>query len=426
MPLRVVVLRFAEERRQTVKRFIGTLALLLLLPLGFAQGFVVSPQAIVVNPAPSFGVEVWFDRDPSGDASPVYQVGEEIRINVRVDEASYVYLFDVRPNGEITQIFPNRYDSNNRLSAGETRSFPPSGARYVFNIAPPRGLSKVIAVASKDQLNTSQLASFQREGDIFAQSTIGESGFIESFAIIVRPVPQQNWVTDTALYYVGDRPQQAAFGTFRFSSTPSGASVFLDGQFVGYTPMSFGARPGNHDIRIELEGYEPFTSRVNLRPGDTSNVTATLNQVRRAGTVSFTSAPSGADVYVGGRYVGTTPTGAIRFDQGRYDARFDMPGYDSTTVSFEVRSGENRTVSAQMQAARATVVVQGNVGGAAVFLDGRQVGTLPNGTGRLTLEDITPGTHELVVMAPGFATYVTTFTANPGRSTELNVRQSRY
>jgi hypothetical protein len=387
---------------------------------------VVSPQAIVVNPAPSFGVDVWLDRDTSGNGSPEYQVGETISISVRAQEASYVYLFDVRPNGDVTQIFPNRYDSNNYLGAGETRTLPPSGARYVFNIAPPRGLSKVIAVASKWELDTRQLASFQRENDIFAQSTIGEQGFIQNFAIIVRPVPQQSWVTDTALYYVGNRPEQAAFGTIRFSSSPTGANVYLDGDFVGYTPMSFGTRPGNHDVRFEAEGYETFTTRVNVRPGGTESVNANLEPVRRAGTASFTSSPSGADVYVDGRYVGTTPTGAVRFDQGRYSARFDLPGYDSTTVNFEVRSGDNRTVSSQLAPQRATVVVQGNIGGALVFLDGRQVGMLPSGSGRLTLSDVSSGSHELVVMAPGYATYITTFSVSAGRTTELNVRQSRY
>ncbi len=409
-----------------MKRLVASLALLLLLPLGFSQGIVISPQAIVVNPAPSFGVEVWLDRDTSGNASPSYQVGEEIGISVRVDEASYVYLFDVRPNGDITQIFPNRYDSNNYLRAGEVRTFPPSGARYVFNIAPPRGLSKVIAVASKNELNTNQLARFQRENDIFAQSNIGEQGFIESFAIIVRPIPQQNWVTDTALYYVGDRPAEAVYGTLRFTSSPTGASVYLDGQFIGYTPMAFGATAGSHDVRIEAEGYEPFTTRVNLRGGGTETIDANLNPVSRAGTISFSSSPAGADVYVDGRYVGTTPTGAIRFDAGRYTARFEAPGYDSASVTFDVRAGENRTVSTQLTAARASVVVQGNVGGALVFLDGRQVGTLPNGSGRLTLNDVTPGQHELVVIAPGFSTYVTTFNVAAGRTTELSVRQSRY
>src|SRR5690606_10695108 len=162
--------------------------------------------------------------------------------------------FDVKSTGEITQIFPNRFDTNNYLRAGETRTFPPSGARYVFNIAPPRGLSKVIAVASKTELDTRTLASFRSEADMFPQSNIGESGFIESFAIIVRPVPQQDWVTDTALYYVGNRPQQAEFGTLRFSSTPSGADVYLDGDFIGYTTLRFGTRPVSQRVRVELTG----------------------------------------------------------------------------------------------------------------------------------------------------------------------------
>ena len=409
-----------------MKRLIASLALLLLLPFGFSQGFVVSPQAIVVNPAPSFGVEVWLDRDRTGDGTPEYQIGEQIEISVRVDADSFVYLFDVRPNGEITQIFPNRFDSNNFLRAGEVRTFPPAGARYVFNIAPPRGLSKVIAVASKTELNTSQLARFQQESDVFAQSTIGEEGFIESFAIIVRPIPQQSWVTDTALYYVGTRPSEAAFGTIRFTSNPSNASVFLDGDFVGFTPMSFGTRPGNYNVRVEADGFEPFTTRVNVRAGGTENVNANLNTVQRAGTIAFSSSPSGADVFVDGRFVGTTPTGAIRFDAGRYQARFEAPGFDAATVSFDVRAGENRTVSTQLTAQRATVVVQGNVGGALVFLNGRQVGTLPNGSGRLTLNDVASGSHELVVIAPGFTTYITNFTANSGRTTEINVRQTRY
>lgn len=188
------------------KRIVSViLAALLIGSVAVAQQGDISPQAIVVNPAPSFGVDVWLDRDPSGATSPSYPVGSRVSIGTRVDEASYVYLFDIRPNGEVTQIFPNRFDNNNYLRAGETRTFPPAGARYVFNIAPPHGLSKVVAVASKEQLNTSQLASFRREAD-FASSNIGEEGFIQNFAIVVRPVPQQSWVTDTALYRVGTQP----------------------------------------------------------------------------------------------------------------------------------------------------------------------------------------------------------------------------
>lgn len=409
-----------------MKRLFGAILLLALATMVFGQGFVVSPQAIVVNPAPSFGVQVWLDRDTTGQGTPTYQVGEEIKISVRPDASSWIYVFDVRPNGDITQIFPNSYDNSNYVNANETRTFPPSGARYVFNIAPPLGLSKVIAIASKSQLDTSTLARFQREGDLFAQSTIGEQGFIQSFAIVVRPVPQNDWVTDTVLYSVGTQPSQPQFGSIDFQSNPSRASVYLDGTFIGYTPLSFGAAIGRHNVSIERDGYDTFTTTVDVRAGQTQSVNARLSQQRRAGTVSFTSSPSGADVYVDGSYVGTTPTGQVRFEAGNYTARFDLAGYQSTTVSFDARSGENRSVNAQLRAQNASVTIQGNIGGAVVFIDGRQVGMLPNGSGRLQVNDVAPGRHELVVVAPGYATYVTTFNVNAGRDAELNVRQSRF
>lgn len=222
----------------------------------FAQSFEVSPQAIVVNPAPGFGVDVWLNKDASGEGTPVYEVGEQVRIGVRVDEASYVYLFDIRTNGEVTQIFPNRYDSDNYLRANETRTFPPTQARYVFDIAPPYGLSKVVAVASKSQLDTSQLASFRMEAD-FATSNIGEEGFIQSFAIVVRPVPQQSWVTDTALYHVGSRPAQATP-----QPQPRPTVEYLN-DYLGLT-----AYPDSSVTRVRKDGRDSkstFTTTARLR-----------------------------------------------------------------------------------------------------------------------------------------------------------------
>ena len=392
----------------------------------FAQSFVVSPQAIVVNPRPSFGVEVWLDRDTSGNGSPSYQIGEEVRISVRASEAAYIYVFDVKATGEITQIFPNRYESNNRVSANQTVTMPPSGARYVFNIAPPRGLSKVIAVASRSPLDTSTIARFESGNSDFAQSNIGEDGFIRSFGIIVNPIPQQDWVTDTAIYYVGNAPSQPEFATLRLQSNPSGAEAYVNGSFVGFTPVDFGVRSGRHEVRYELAGYQPFVTTVDVANGQSQTVSGTLSRVQTAGSVNFTSSPSGADVYVDGRYVGTTPTASLRFEPGTYTARFEAPDYQSSTVRFTVQSGRDQTVNSNMTATPGSVVVQANVGGALVFLDGRQVGSIPNGTGRLTLPNIAVGTHELVVIAPGYATYITSFSILPGRTVELSVRQSRF
>jgi len=395
------------------------------LPLAFAQKIVISPEAIVVNPnpAPNFNVDVSLDK---GGSRPVYQLGENVRISVRVSQSAYVYLFSVKPDGEITQILPNRYDregQNNRLNAGESRTFPPSNARYTFSIAPPRGLSKVIAVASKQQLDTREIAQF-KSGDNFASGSGGQDGFVHGFAIVVKPVPQQDWVTSTALYYVGDAPQQPAFGNLRIDSSPQQAQAYVDGNYVGTTPTNFGTHPGRHDVKVTKDGYDTFQTSVNVRPGETQTVRAQLQPIRRTGTVSFDSNPRGANVYLDGNHVGSTPTGRMNVDAGNHTVRFSLPGYQDANVSFSLARGEDRQVSTSLQRASGTLIIQANVGGAIAFVDGRQVGTIPSGSGRLSVPNLDPGQHELTLVAPGFRTYVSGFNIQSGQTARLSASQS--
>jgi hypothetical protein len=199
----------------------------------------ISPQTIVVNPLPSFGVEVFVDKDASGAGTPSYQIGERISVGVRVSEASYVYVFNVRSTGEIVQIIPNRYDAdgqNNYLQAGETKYFPPQGARYAFNVDGPNGLDKVIAVASRSQLDTRQLADFAGTGN-FATSNIGQEGFAQTFSIVVTPLPQGDWVTDTSLFYVGN-PQAVTPTTPAPQPTPQPGTVLFNNPYLLAYPGS--------------------------------------------------------------------------------------------------------------------------------------------------------------------------------------------
>jgi hypothetical protein len=411
-----------------IRLLLGLTLLLAALATASAQRIVINPQAIVVNPLPEFDVEVWVDREPSGRTAPSYAVGESIEIGVRVSEDAYVYLFSISAGGEVVQILPNRFDAagrDNFVRANQTVYFPPRGARYSFVVDPPTGLAKVIAVASKRQLDTRTLAQFETERDFQATSQIGEEGFARALSIVVRPLPQAEWVTSTALYWVGRAPAQAAFGTLDISSNPRNAEVFVNGEFAGFTPVQWGERPGNVTVEVRRDGYQSQTQRVQVRPGATTPVHFDLAAVARDGRVSFTSSPSGADVYVGGRMVGRTPTGNIDFGPGTYQVRFELPGYQSETASFTVRGGETTQVSRNLRSQRGSLEVLGNVGDARVFIDGREVGRLASGSGRLLVQDLEPGSVELFVIAPGYNTFRQTVRVDGGRTTTQRVSQSR-
>lgn len=420
----------SRPTRSFPRTALAAVALLLIGSLfgaALAQTVVISPRSIVVNPVPGFDLDVWVDRDPSGRDTPAYDVGEVMRISVRPSADAYVYLFSLSADGEVVQVLPNRFDAAGGdpfVAAGTVRTFPPSGARYQYTIAPPRGLAKVIAVASRRPLDTSTLASFRSETD-FASSNLGEAGFASALRIIVTPLPQNDWVSATALYYVGSRPSQGAYGTLSVTSQPSGAAVYVDGAFAGYTPLSYGLRPGNYDVEVVSDGRSQ-TERVQVRPDRTSEFVATFRPTIRTGSVRFASEPSGADVYVDGSFVGTTPMSPIVLDVGTYRAEFRRDGYDALRQDFEVRANQETRVTGSLRAQAGTLVLTANVGGARVFLDGREVGVIPSGTGRLTLRDLAPGTFEVTLIAPGYRTLVETVRVTAGRSTEVTVRQTRF
>ncbi len=247
----------------------------LLISLSFAQeSVVIGPQSIVVNPKPSFTAEVWVDKDPSGNSTPSYRIGENIKIGVRVSESAYIYLFSIHSNGVIDQILPNNYDTagkSNYLKANHIKYFPHDDAPYTFSVDGPEGLDKVFVVASKKQLNTNQLANFESDPN-FASSSIGQQGFAETLSIIVKPKEQSSWVTDTALFNVG-RANSAVYGTIRIDSSPSGARAYVDGQFVGYTPVRYGTTTGGHTVTVKFSSRS-FVSTVDLSAGEVARVNA--------------------------------------------------------------------------------------------------------------------------------------------------------
>jgi len=408
-----------------MKRILTILAVVTVLATlvnAFAQGVRFEPRAIVVNPAPSFGVTVFLDK--SGEA-PTYRVGEEIRISVRVDRDAFVYLYSLQPDGTVTQILPNRFDDENYLRSGQTRTYPPSGAGYVFNVEPPTGLSKVVAVASTRELDTRELARFQ-SGQNFATSDIGERGFQSAFRIVVNPVPQSGWVTATTYYEVsrgGNSQPTPAEATLAIDSDPRGADVYLDGRFQGTTPLRATSQPGRRTVRIELDGYRTFETTLRLSPGESRRVSADLERVPTTGTLRFESNPDGADVFVDGRFEGTTPIAAREFQSGTYQVTFERSGYTSERRNVTVRRGESQTVSVRLSPLLGALRVNANVGGAQVFLDGRAVGQIRSGSGVLEVESLEPGEYQLTLVAPGYETVVVGVSVRAGETSEIRLRQ---
>jgi len=69
----------------------------------------------------------------------------------------------------------------------------------------------------------------------------------------------------------------ATTGSLQVTSRPSGAKVFVDDSLIGTTPLLLSnVQVGSRHLRIEMAGYKPWTSSVQIEPGVRSRVLADL------------------------------------------------------------------------------------------------------------------------------------------------------
>ena len=82
-------------------------------------------------------------------------------------------------------------------------------------------------------------------------------------------------------------------GTLNVTSTPPGATIWLDHQYRGTTPLVLAdVPPGNHTLEISLDGFEDWITSGTLACGDYVEIKATLVPVPVPEPVPVTRPPA--------------------------------------------------------------------------------------------------------------------------------------
>lgn len=168
----------------------------------------------------------------------------------------------------------------------------------------------------------------------------------------------------------------AAKGVLIVETDPSdGAAVYVDGDRYGQTPMTlYGSLPaGRHSLRIDHPRYQTITENVITVPGKTVRVKKTL--LPAFATISVTTDPVDADVYLDGRPVGTAP---LTYDR--------IPVEEEVTISLRhaemermaipvtLKKGEVRPMNIVLPEKSAKLSVFSFPQGAEVFIDKKESG----------------------------------------------------
>jgi len=164
------------------------IGLLILIAVAAVSALAVgqgspAPLGIVPTPTPTpLSVSIWTNK-----AS--YTIGESVTIYFSVNQAAYIYIYDIQPDGIVRLIFPNAYAPQNYVSAG-THTLP--NGLYKFTVQPPTGQEQLQIFASPVQLGLAPM-SYGEPFPMIGQSPGSAQGQIE--AQIMGITPQPTWAT---------------------------------------------------------------------------------------------------------------------------------------------------------------------------------------------------------------------------------------
>jgi hypothetical protein len=216
-------------------------------------------------------------------------------------------------------------------------------------------------------------------------------------------------------------PPPVVNGTVSVQSTPTGASIFLNGTPRGVTPLvisNVGA--GGYTLRLEAVGYYPHEENIIVTAGLTTYANWTLIAIPPTvvnGTVNVQSIPIGASVLLNGTPRGVTPLEISNVSAGDYPLRLEASGYYPHEEDITVTAGLTTFVNWTLTAipSTGTLDITSEPSNANVFLDGESEGTTP-----LSIVNLAPGPYTVRIEMSGYQIWQESFNVTVGNTTEVN------
>ena len=144
----------------------------------------------------------------------------------------------------------------------------------------------------------------------------------------------------------------ATIATLTVTSTPSGADIYVDNAWIGKTPLidykvdTGGRYEKQVTVGLELSGYKYRAAKLTLKEDKKTPWDVRLEKlIPRMATLTVTSTPSGASVYVDGALIGPTPLHDYKIDTGlarekQVTVGLELSGYKYRAAKLTLKGGK--------------------------------------------------------------------------------------
>jgi PKD repeat protein len=210
----------------------------------------------------------------------------------------------------------------------------------------------------------------------------------------------------------------------RFTSTSSDADAYAwrfgdGGTSPAENPEHTYMTPGTYSV--SLEARDSCTGMVN-RADRLSYITVTAT----AGTLSVSSTPPDATVFIDNVVKGITPVTLTDTATGSHTLLLTRAGYDDYTRDFITEPSTPATIGVTLtksvtepttrpSLSFGSIAITSYPAGATVNLDGRQRGTAP-----LVIPDVLPGNHEVSLSLQGYDDWSQVVSVGSGQTAAIN------
>ncbi len=146
------------------------------------------------NLGQSFAVKVWMTDDRTR-----FGLGEMVTFSAKSERDGYLTLVDLGTDGSVTVLFPNPYETDNRVSAGQTIEFPSAAMDFEIVAQPPAGRGMVRAFLTPEPLDL-PLGDDFTSGDVLLADRITEALQEAAGRRTSGAVDLSNWGTAALVY----------------------------------------------------------------------------------------------------------------------------------------------------------------------------------------------------------------------------------
>lgn len=386
-----------------MKKILFSLTLVFLISitaLAAAEGFVLKPDS---------GTDFIFSASLNNGLQDL-NFGNSLNMSFNLNKMASVMILANTPDGKTVLLSPNGFNAQMLFHSGEQSVYLGTAGVEPFHQEGTYAIQILVT--------TYPLSFFDDVSESFSKARQTYYTFKEharQMLIQSRMESSQEWIAQTFSLTLSQ-----AKGHLDLHSVPEGATVYLDGQQMGVTPLLTSLKPGIHELLLKKDHFKDLKTNIMITANQTSGKTFELQPGWGNGEIMVDSFPQGAMIQVDGLDAGKTPN-RVKMSYGTHVVSIFKDGYEffSKIVVIDGDQGISRDIDESLTAINtlsnpmATLSVQIAQSGSEWKLDGV--------VQKNTSVQLNPGYHVIEVTKQGYESDLQRIYIPPSQSKTIQI-----